>query len=75
MLEPLPIVKFKKGSKVRVLHLLLVGGDHLRKLTTFGILPGVEIEVLQIYPAYVLKIGYTQIALDYQIAKNIIVVK
>ena len=75
MLEPIPIVKLKKGSRVRVLHLLLTGGEHLRKLTTFGILPGAQIEILQTYPAYVLKIGYTQIALDYQIAQNIIVIK
>lgn len=75
MFEPLSIVKLKKGSKARVLHLLLAGGDHLRKLTNFGILPGAEIELLQTCPAYVLKIGCTQVALDYQIAKNIIVIQ
>jgi ferrous iron transport protein A len=75
MANPFSVVDLKKGSKVHVLQLLVTGGEHLRKLTAFGIMPGVEIEILQTSPAYVLKIGYTQIALDYQIAKNIIVTK
>lgn len=70
-----PIVKCKKGDKVKVIRLLLSGGDHLQKITPFGILPGMNIEVLQTYPVYVLRIGYTEIALDYEIAKNIIITR
>lgn len=70
-----PIVKCSKGNKVRVVRLLINSGDHLQKITAFGILPGVNIEVLQTYPVYVLKVGCTQIALDYEIAKNIIVTR
>ena len=75
MPEPISIVKLRAKDKVRVVRLLPVDKGQLRKLTAFGILPGVEIEVLQIYPTYVLRVGYTQIALDYEIAKNIIVIK
>ena len=75
MFEPIAIVKLGVEKKVCVVRLLPVNKVQLRKLTAFGILPGTEIEILQIYPAYVLKIGYTQIALDYEIAKNIIVMK
>lgn len=75
MLEPISIVKLRITKKVRVVRLLPVGESQLRKLTAFGILPGAEIEILQTYPTYVLRIGYTQIALDYEIAKNIIVMK
>jgi ferrous iron transport protein A len=74
-LEPEPIVRCKKGNRVRVIRLLPNSRDHLRKITAFGIVPGVNIEVLQTYPVYVLKVGYTQIALDYEIAKNIIVTR
>jgi len=75
MVQLEPIVRCKSGSKVQVVRLLLTGGDHLRKITSFGILPGINIEVLQTYPVYVLKAGCTQIALDYEIAKNIIVAR
>ena len=75
MIEPTSIVKLREGKNVRVVRLLPVDERQLRKLTAFGILPGVEIEILQTYPIYVLRVGYTQIALDYEIAKNIIVIK
>ena len=60
---------------MRVVSLLPADKSQLRKLTAFGVLPGAEIELLQTSPVYVLRIGYTQIALDYEIAKNIIVIK
>ena len=75
MLEPISIVKLRVKKKVRIVRLLPVDEGQLRKLTAFGILPGVEIEILQTYPTYVVRVGYTQIALDYEIAKNIMVAR
>jgi len=75
MFEPVSIVKLQATKKVRVVRLLPVDEGQLRKLTNFGVMPGMEIEILQTYPTYVLRIGYTQIALDYEIAKNIMVTK
>lgn len=69
------IIRCKKGDSVFVVRLLLTGGDHLRKITAFGILPGAKIAILQTWPVYVLKVGCTQVALDYEIAKNIIVTR
>lgn len=60
---------------VRVVRLLLSSEEnHLRKMAAFGILPGVLIKILQTDPVFVLEVGYTQIALDFKIAKNIIVI-
>ncbi|HEY3423588.1 MAG TPA: FeoA family protein [Negativicutes bacterium] len=73
MSEFVPITVLQPGDKGRISSLLAIGERHLRKLTVFGILPGVEIEVLQISPAYVLRVEHTQIALDQEIAKYIIV--
>jgi len=67
------IVKFKAGQEVSVVYLLPVEDTKLRKLMTFGIMPGVKIKILQTYPSYVLEIGSTQLAVDYEIAKNIMV--
>jgi len=75
MFEPISIVELRATQKVRVVRLLPVNERQLRKLIAFGILPGMEIEIVQTYPTYVLSVGYTQISLDYEIAKNIIVVK
>lgn len=75
MREPVSLIQLAIGEKMRVVRLLPVSEKELRKLIVFGILPGAEIEVLQRYPIYVVKVGYTQVALDDDIAKNIIVTK
>lgn len=39
-----------------------------QKLLTLGIVPGARVKVIQRFPAYVVQIGYTQIAIDHQLA-------
>jgi Fe2+ transport system protein FeoA len=47
----------------------------LRKLTAFGIMPGSRVSIIQKYPAIVIQVGYTQLAMDNDIAKEILVEK
>lgn len=42
---------------------------HWRKLLSLGIAPGVQIEMVQKWPAFVVRIGHTEVALDLQTAK------
>jgi len=44
----------------------------LNKLMSMGILPGLRLTLLQTFPAYVLQVGYTQVAVDKQIAQAIL---
>lgn len=41
------------------------------KLASMGILPGVRVRLLQRYPAYVIRLGYTDFALDEALARRI----
>jgi Fe2+ transport system protein FeoA len=41
------------------------------KLAALGILPGVRIRVVQRHPAHVIRIGYTEIALDAALAVRV----
>ncbi len=75
MSKLISIVDLKGGDKVRIAALRTKDEKELRKLTVFGMLPGAEIEILQTYPSYVLRLGYTQFALDYKIAQTIMVNK
>jgi len=75
MSKPMSVITLQKGDKVRVTALMTRDERQLRKLTVFGVMPGVEIEILQTYPSYVLAIGYTQFALDNEIAQTIFVNK
>lgn len=69
------ITMLARGEKAKVITVLDGAGSHIRKLAAFGILPGVEIEILQTSPAYVLQVYHTQLALDHEIASHIIVQK
>ncbi|WP_371371351.1 FeoA family protein [Sporomusa aerivorans] len=70
-----PVTVLKAGDKARVVAIAGQDAGYIRKLTVFGLLPGADIEVMQTFPAYVLSIGNTQLALDREIATGIIVVK
>lgn len=75
MRDGISIKQVRVGDKIRIVSLDTSNQRHLRKLTAFGVLPGTEAIVLQTSPAYVLALGYTQIALDWEIAKTIVFVK
>ena len=55
----------------------LTDPDHPRaaRLASLGILPGVPVRVVQTYPAYVLRIGFAEIALDADMARLVRVIK
>lgn len=44
------------------------GDGHWRKFMAFGIRPGARVTVTQRFPAFVVRVGHTQVALDRQAA-------
>ena len=59
------------GARARVLQL---AGDRARdSLAVFGLVPGAELELLQRSPAYVLRVGETELALDGDVAARILI--
>lgn len=42
-----------------------------RKLASLGLLPGVRLELLQRRPAYVVRIGYAELAIDHALASGV----
>lgn len=68
------ITALKAGEKARIVAITGQDVRTLRKLTVFGLLPGVEIEMVQTSPVYVLRIGNTELALDYEAAVGLAVV-
>ncbi|MPN51990.1 hypothetical protein SDC9_199642 [bioreactor metagenome] len=67
----LAIRDLRPGDRIRVFTLNSANKSYLRKLAIFGVLPGAEVEVLQVRPAYVFRIGYTELALDDEVAQSI----
>jgi ferrous iron transport protein A len=69
-----PLLKLKQGDKA-IVTALPADERNLHKLLVFGVLPGTEIEVLQVFPGYVIAVGNTMLALDHEIAGSILAIK
>ena len=67
------ILEFKKGDKGIISKLESNNQRILKKLMSMGIIPGLELVIIQTFPSYVLQVGYTQVAIDKEIAQVIIV--
>ena len=70
-----PLTSLRAGNWARVSAIEGSDAHNIRKLLVFGVVPGAELCVVQTYPAYVLAVDNTQLALDYEVASKIIVVK
>ena len=72
MAGELPLSKLRRGDRA-VVAALPGEQKYLGKLLAFGILPGTAVRVLQTFPAYVLTVGYTEVALDQELAARIMI--
>jgi len=68
-----PLTSMQVGQTGTIAKLDTKDGNTLRKLLAMGILPGMTIKMIQNFPAYVLQVGYTQVALDKETAQVIMV--
>ena len=48
-------------------------GHKVRKYLAMGLVPGVEITLVQRFPAYVFELGYSQFAIDRELASVVLV--
>ena len=69
-----PVTTLKEGD-VGVVS-CLTDPDHPRaaRLASLGILPGIPVKLVQRYPAYVLRVGFAEIALDEDLARLVRVI-
>lgn len=70
-----PLAKITPGDRAKIIFLVPRHHRRLHQLTNLGIIPGAEILLHQKKPAYVLRAGETDIAIDDEIARHIYVRK
>jgi len=68
-----PMTELKPGATGRIAYIQLKDGQRLQKLMAMGVLPGVKVRVVRDYPAVVFEAGYSQFAIDEDIAADIYV--
>jgi DtxR family transcriptional regulator, Mn-dependent transcriptional regulator len=62
-----------KAAKGRIAYLRTDDHRKLQKLMAMGFLPGMNVELIQTIPAYVIKIGNSEIAVDREMAETIFI--
>ncbi|MCL4378031.1 MAG: metal-dependent transcriptional regulator [Actinobacteria bacterium] len=69
-----PLSALAQGQRGKVVYLHTLDDKKLQKMMVMGVLPGREITLLHRFPSYVFQVGFTQVAVDSEIADSIYVI-
>lgn len=70
-----PLTEFKSGQEGEIAYIQTEDSKKMQKLMAMGVLPGNRIVLTQAYPSYVFRVGYSEFAIDTNLAKEIFVRK
>ena len=70
---PRPLSTLRSGESGIIVHIASTAPERLVKLSSLGVMPGVRVTLVQRIPAVVLQIAETSIALDAEVADDILV--
>jgi DtxR family Mn-dependent transcriptional regulator len=68
-----PLNELESGDHGQIAYIQMQDPQRLQKLMAMGVLPGVPLRVLRNSPSYVFEAGYSQFAVDEDIAADIFV--
>jgi len=68
-----PLSELSPGQTGNVAYIQTSDSKTLQKITALGVLPGMNIRLLQNFPAFLFETGNSQFAIDEEIAKDIFV--
>ena len=71
--EPHAVTKLRTGESGIIVRIASTAPERLVKLSSLGVMPGVRVTLVQRNPAVVLQIAQTSIALDGEVADDILV--
>jgi Fe2+ transport system protein FeoA len=70
---PQPVSRLRAGESGIIVRIRSTAPERLVKLSSLGVMPGVRVTLVQRNPAVVLQIAETSIALDGEVADDILV--
>lgn len=70
-----PLTEFKSGQDGEIAYILTEDSKKMQKLMAMGVLPGNKITLVQAFPSYIFRVGYSEFAIDTNLAKEIFVRK
>ena len=70
-----PLTEFKSGQEGEIAYILTEDNKKMQKLMAMGVLPGNKITLVQSFPSHIFRVGYSEFAIDTNLAKEIFVRK
>jgi len=70
---PRPLSRLRSGESGIIVRIASTAPERLVKLSSLGVMPGVRVTLVQRNPAVVLQIAATSIALDREVADDILI--
>ncbi|SRR6266568_470420 len=70
-----PLTEFKSGQDGEIAYILTEDNKKMQKLMAMGVLPGNKITLVQSFPSYIFRVGYSEFAIDSNLAREIFVRK
>lgn len=70
-----PLTEFKSGQDGEIAYIQTEDNKKMQKLMAMGVLPGNKITLVQSFPSYIFRVGYSEFAIDSNLAREIFVRK
>jgi len=68
-----PLTELKSKDEGEIAYILTEDNKKMQKLMAMGVLPGNRIVLMQTYPSYIFRVGFSEFAIDTAMAKEIFV--
>lgn len=70
-----PLTEFKSGQEGEIAYIQTEDNRKMQKLMAMGVLPGNKIVLVQAFPSYIFRVGFSEFAIDANLAREIFVRK
>ena len=68
-----PLTELKSGQEGDIAYIQTEDGKKMQKLMAMGVLPGNRILLMQAFPSYIFRVGFSEFAIDSAMAREIFV--
>jgi DtxR family Mn-dependent transcriptional regulator len=68
-----PLTELKAGEEGEIAYILTEDDKKMQKLMAMGVLPGNRINLIQAFPSYIFRVGFSEFAIDSAMAREIFV--
>ena len=68
-----PLTELKSNKEGTIAYIQTDDNRKMQKLVAMGVLPGTRIRLLQSFPSYIFRVGYSEFAIDANMAREIFV--